>query len=200
LATVSEATMSAWAASGVRIGRLLRNGVPDLAVERGSIEPVALIAGRLSPEKGVEQGVAAALLAGLRPLVVGAAYDRDYQPNLSGAEVLAPLPRGELRRLMARCAVTLAPLRWEEPFGLVYAEAQLAGCPVAGFRRGALPEVVPEGVGGHLVPADDVPALARAARSALNLDRDRVWESALGRFGMEPVLDAYERALRAVAR
>ena len=43
---------------------------------------------------------------------------------------------------MARAAVVLMPVTWNETFGLVAAEAQMSGCPSSRYRRGALPEVV----------------------------------------------------------
>jgi glycosyltransferase involved in cell wall biosynthesis len=60
--------------------------------------------------------------------------------------------------------------RWEEPYGLVVAEALACGTPVAGFARGALTGLV-DGRTGCLAPADDVPALARAILSAATLSR-----------------------------
>ena len=46
---------------------------------------------------------------------------------------------------MARAAVVLCPARWEEPFGMVAAEAQACGTPVVAFGRGALGEVIVDG-------------------------------------------------------
>jgi glycosyltransferase involved in cell wall biosynthesis len=101
---------------------------------------------------------------------------------------------------MAASAVTVCAVRWDEPYGLVAAEAQMAGCPVAGYRRGALPEVVEEGVGGILVDPDDVEALAGAIRGCLKLDRRLVRMSAQRRLGLEAVLDRYEVALDEASR
>jgi glycosyltransferase involved in cell wall biosynthesis len=62
-----------------------------------------------------------------------------------------------------------------------------------------MPEVVEEGVSGHLATPDSVEALAEAVRRALSLDRWAVRTSALRRLGLEPMLDEYESALKAVA-
>lgn len=204
LATVSEAARRDWAASGVADVLVLRNGIPDQAPEPAMVEPVALIAGRISPEKGVAAGIRVALRAGLRPRVVGEAYDRTYfetevRPLLDQVELLPTVPRHTLWRLMARAAVTLLPIAWEEPFGLVAAEAQMAGCPVVGYRRGALPEVVEEGVSGFLVDPDDEDALVVAVGRAQRLDRARVRASARLRLGLDAAVDAYEAVLLEVA-
>jgi glycosyltransferase involved in cell wall biosynthesis len=200
LATVSVSCRASWKSAGVTIDRVLENGVPELPVDGGPVVAVALVAGRFSPEKGIEHALEAAHAAGIRVWVAGAAYDPGYAPDLTGAERLGSLPRDDLRRVMGRSAVTVCAVRWEEPFGLVAAEAQMAGCPVAGYRRGALPEVVEEGVSGVLVEPDDIQALARAIRRCLMLDRRAVRASAMRRLGMEEALDRYESALREAAR
>jgi glycosyltransferase involved in cell wall biosynthesis len=101
---------------------------------------------------------------------------------------------------MGRSAVTVCAVRWDEPFGLVAAEAQMAGCPVAGYRRGALPEVVEDGVSGVLVEPDDIEALTHAIQRCVSMDRHAVRSSALRRLGMEQSLDQYEEALSVAAR
>jgi UDP-glucose:tetrahydrobiopterin glucosyltransferase len=195
LATVSNSCRGEWAKVGVE-AIVLPNGVPDWQPEPGTVRPVALIAGRISPEKGIEDGVAAARLAGLEPLVVGGDYDPAYRARLAGVEIRPPLDRRGIWRLMAECAVTLMPVKWEEPFGLVAAEAQVAGCPVAAYARGALPEVIGEGAGGFLARPDDVEDLAGAIRRCLELDRASVRSQARERLLLDRSLDAYEEALR----
>src|SRR2546429_5792869 len=93
-----------------------------------------LFRSRVSPEKGTAEAVEAARRAGLEPLVVGTVYDRDYWAR----EVAVPVrrvERPELWRLMAGSAGTLMPGAWDEPFGVVAAEAQMAGCPGLGYPR-----------------------------------------------------------------
>jgi glycosyltransferase involved in cell wall biosynthesis len=206
LAVVSESSKQDWQAEGVKIGWVLPNGIPDMPdiwANPFEIQPWALIAGRLSREKGIEHGVRAALLAGLTPLVVGADYDPNYWPDLSGAMLWPPLPRAELRELMVRSAVTILPVQWREPFGLVAAEAQLAGCPVAGYALGALLEVVTQGKGGFLAaptgpPERMIPRLADAVEAALLLDRAEVRRQARLKFSMEKALREYVQAFGGV--
>jgi len=104
-----------------------------------------------------------------------------------------------LWQLMAGASVTLLPVHWDEPFGMVGAEAQMAGCPVAGYARGGLVEIVEAGVSGFLSEPGDVKALAEAAVAATKLDRVAVRASAMSRLGLDAALDAYEAALAAVA-
>jgi glycosyltransferase involved in cell wall biosynthesis len=197
-ATVSESCRRAWATAGAGQVNVLRNGVPVFKVEEVPIRKEALLAGRLSPEKGFEDGIEAARAIGLRPVVVGVPYDQTYQIDLNAADVLPPQPRSQLWQLMAGSAITLLPVHWDEPFGMVGAEAQMAGCPVAGYSRGGLLETVELGVSGFLGESGDVKALTVAALAATRLDRAAVRASAVNRLGLDASIDAYEAALAAV--
>jgi UDP-glucose:tetrahydrobiopterin glucosyltransferase len=204
LAAVSRHARQAWrSATGREVG-LLRNGVRDLEPADGPTLPIALIAGRISPEKGTDAAIRVARRAGLAVLVAGDVYDAHFHassvaPLLRPGEWIGPVSREELFQLMARSAVLLMPIRWDEPFGLVAAEAQMAGCPVAGYRRGALSEVVPHGIGGWLVDPDDEEALLDAVLIARTLERGAIRRRARIELGVDPMVDAYERMLTAVA-
>jgi glycosyltransferase involved in cell wall biosynthesis len=52
------------------------------------------------------------------------------------------------RNLLARAAALVFPIQWDEPFGMVMIEAMACGTPVVALRRGAVPEVVVDGVTG----------------------------------------------------
>ena len=80
---------------------------------------------------------------------------------------------------------------WEEPFGLVAAEAIASGTPVAAFARGGLTEVVGEGA-GRLARPDDVDDLARAIRSAAALPRGSVRLHAEAELGIDAMGCRYE--------
>ena len=199
LATVSQSCRRDWETAGVQVGRVIRNGVSDWPVTVDPVDDIALIAGRISPEKGIDHALEAARLAGVRCRIAGSLYDPDYVVDFAGAEMMGSIPRDDLRCVMGRSAVTVCAIRWEEPFGLVAAEAQMAGCPVAAYRRGAMPEVVEEGVSGFLAVPDDVHDLARAIVKCLALDRGKVRASAQRRLGLEDMLNRYEAALSEVA-
>ena len=193
LVTVSQAAAAGWEAVGVSAA-VIRNGVPDFDAGTPEVGPRAVVAGRVSPEKQTHVAVALARRAGLQPVVVGTVYDAAYAAE-HGIQA-RPLPRSELWRLMAGAAVTLMPVAWEEPFGLVAAESQVAGCPVVAYRRGGLPEVVEEGVGGHLVEPGDEDAFVAAIASARALDRQRVRASARARLLIDRCAEEYEAVLR----
>jgi glycosyltransferase involved in cell wall biosynthesis len=199
--TVSEAMRQAWGRAGLGGAELsvIPNGVPAFTPPSAAVRERALIPGRVSPEKGTAAALRLARRSGLEPLLVGGIYDEGYWER----EVHVPVrsvPRAELWELMAGSAVTLMPVEWEEPFGLVAAESQMAGCPVVAYRRGGLPEVVEEGVGGFLVEPGDEDAFAAAIGAARNLDRGGIRASALRRLDIKQTAARYEEALTSLRR
>jgi glycosyltransferase involved in cell wall biosynthesis len=166
----------------------------------------AVFAGRLSPEKGAAEAIAIARIAGIRIEVFGDRYDAEYARTridpLSaepGVVVHPGVPQEALWKAMARAAVVLCPARWEEPFGMVAAEAQACGTPVVAFRRGALDEVIADAVTGFLVPPDDLVAAADAVGSAPALSRSACREHAETHLDIERSLDTHERLYERVA-
>ena len=197
LVAVSADSQRRWRAAGAHDVNLIQNAIPDFDVRIAPPDPIALIAGRIAPEKGTAAAIRVAKRAGLEPVVVGEVCDRNYfareiVPLLDGVRVMRTLPRERIWALMGRAAVTLMPIEWEEPFGLVAAEAQAAGCPLVGYARGALPDVVRQGEGGILVSAGDEDALAAAIPMARCMERVPVREQARDRFEFDAMADAYE--------
>ncbi len=211
LFAVSETSGRQWVQAEVGEIGILPQGVPDLvrwpagSGPRRATEPdVVLIAGRIAPEKGTAVAVRAARAGGYRPLVVGRVEDEAYfraevAPLLDDGEAVRAVTRPALAATMGRVAATLMPVAGEEPFGLVAAEAQMAGCPVVGYRAGALPEIVDDGVGGYLVEPGAEQDLPDAIRATRSLDRRRIRALALERFPLDTMVDAYEVELRRVA-
>jgi glycosyltransferase involved in cell wall biosynthesis len=137
--------------------------------------------GRLTRDKGPEVAIRLARAAKI-PLHMAAkiprAETRYYQDRLK------PLIDGDHIRLVGEvndeakadllknAAALLFPIDWPEPFGLVMIEAMACGTPVVAFRRGAVPEVIDEGVTGFVVDTEEA-AIAAIERAA-NLDRRRI--------------------------
>jgi glycosyltransferase involved in cell wall biosynthesis len=194
---VSEWQRRAWSHS-VTVDAVVRNGVPvDRIPWSADAGEGALYAGRLSPEKGVAEAVEIAIAAGVPITVVGNAYDTEYAAELmqtfggrDGVVFMDALPRAALWELMSRSCAVLCPVRWDEPFGLVGAEAQAAGTPVIGFDRGALDEVVLNETTGALV--EDVEDAAAALRDVARFGRIACREHAEKHLSLESTLDAYE--------
>jgi UDP-glucose:tetrahydrobiopterin glucosyltransferase len=166
----------------------------------------AVFAGRLSPEKGAAEAIAIARLAGVPIDVFGDRYDPEYartriapSSEEPGVVVHRSVPQPTLWKAMARAAVVLCPARWEEPFGIVAAEAQACGTPVVAFRRGAVGEVIIDGVTGFLVAPDDLRAAAAAVGRAPTLSRTVCREHAEAHLDIETSLDAHEQLYQRLA-
>ncbi len=160
--------------------RLVGNGF-DLAAytfrPEPAPEPLLGWAGRIAPEKGLEDAATAAARLGRRLLVWGVQEDPAYAAAVAASvpagtlEWRGFLPTERLQAELGRCRVLLNTPKWNEAFGNVVVEAMACGVPVVAYRRGGPGELIDPGVNGLLVPADDVDALTQATAAAEGLDR-----------------------------
>jgi glycosyltransferase involved in cell wall biosynthesis len=149
---------------GARDIRIIPSGInlPRRVVEPAA-PPHVLFVGRLSPEKGVDELVAAT--DGLARVVVGDGPLRDLVPDAVGF-----VPPQLLSSYYERAAVIVCPSR-REGYGVVAREAMAHGRPVVASAVGGLLDAVEHDVTGLLVPPGDARAL-RAAIERLLADAD----------------------------
>ena len=133
--------------------------------------------GRMHPDKGVLQAIEVAELSGSNLLIAARIHGRDEErffaeqvrPRLSSTiEFVGEVGFADKTALLSCARALLFPLQWEEPYGLVVAEAQACGTPVLSLRRGAIPELVEDGRTGllrehHLELVDAVERLPEIA-------------------------------------
>jgi glycosyltransferase involved in cell wall biosynthesis len=160
--------------------------------------------GRMGPEKGCHHAIAVAHETGL-PLKIAAkcrepaerAYFAEHiEPHLGGAiEYLGEIGHDEKVQLLLDARVTLFPIEWEEPFGLVMIESLACGTPVVATRRGSVPEVLEHGRTGIVVERHE--DLAAAVEEADRLDPAECRRAVEERFSTEPLVTRYLRAFRA---
>ncbi|HZC04307.1 MAG TPA: glycosyltransferase family 4 protein [Ktedonobacterales bacterium] len=143
-----------------------------------------LFVGRISPEKGPEHAIAIAKKANL-PLKIAAKVDpkdrkffeQTIKPLLDDPliEFLGPVNERRKRVLMKNALALLLPIRWREPFGMVFIESLACGTPVLTCPQGAAPEILSEGVTGYMRESDD--ELAEAATRVVGVSRAgcRAW-------------------------
>lgn len=184
------------------------NGVDtNLYTPRTSVAPDAplVFLGRLDPIKGAHNAIAIARGAGRRLILAGTKitagpdaryFDHRIAPHLDGvaATYVGPVDDAAKNRLLGEAAALLMPIEWEEPFGIVMAEALACGTPVIAFTRGSVPEVVRHGLNGFVCrtvgeAVAAVPALAAIDRRAVRAD-------CVARFSAPVVVDAYESLYR----
>jgi glycosyltransferase involved in cell wall biosynthesis len=91
--------------------------------------------------------------------------------------------------LLAGAAALLFPIDWPEPFGLAMIESMACGTPVVAWRCGSVPEVVDDGVTGHVV--DSIEEAVAAVDKAARLDRTQVRGRFEDRFSAERMVEDY---------
>jgi glycosyltransferase involved in cell wall biosynthesis len=157
---------------------------------------------RVSPLKGTHVACEMAHNAGVRLIIAGkidAGADMRYfeekvEPLLDRDQViyLGEVSEAEKRRLFAEAKGFLFPLQWDEPFGLVLAEAMACGTPVLSLARGSVPEVVIDGETGFVV--GDVDELMGCLSRTSEIDPKACRARAEERFGVKRMTDDYEAA------
>jgi len=203
----------------IAISENQRDEVPDLpwlttihnAIEVGSYpfvedkEDFALFLGRFHPQKAPHLAIDACREIGLPLVIAGKCseqveqeyFAREIAPRL-GSDVrhVGVVGHHLKRELLGRASALIFPIQWEEPFGLVMVEAMACGTPVVATRRGAVPEIVTDGITG--VICDEPWELAGALEAARNLDPRKCREDAEQRFDVPQMASRYEAAYRRV--
>jgi glycosyltransferase involved in cell wall biosynthesis len=183
--------------------RTIYNGVEtaryDAVVSVPPDAPLVFL-GRLEPIKGAHHAIAIARAAGRRLVIAGNRVEASAEyfttriaPHLGGPDVTylgAVDDRGK-NAVLGSAAALLMPVEWDEPFGIVMAEALACGTPVIGFARGSVPEIVQDGVNGYVTHTVD--EAARAVHRLPAIDRSAVRADCEARFGDRVVVDGYER-------
>lgn len=120
--------------------------------------------------------------------------------------------------LLQNARLLIAPIRWEEPFGLMFTEAMATGTPVVAYARGAAPEIIEDGVTGYLVNESDefirgkwtvtktgVDGLAEAVERIYQMPDDhylRMRKACRARveqyFSAQTMINAYEKTFQAI--
>ncbi|OYW11570.1 MAG: glycosyl transferase [Planctomycetales bacterium 12-60-4] len=152
--------------------------------------------GRIHPDKGAGDAIAAARAAGrtldMYGIVQDAGYhEREVVPHVDGAHVRFHGPVGGEARIAAlgQARALLHLIHFEEPFGLSVVEAMACGTPVIATRRGSMSELIEHGVNGFLV--DTVEEAVDAIGRAGDLDRRAVRRTVEERFSVDRMAHAY---------
>jgi glycosyltransferase involved in cell wall biosynthesis len=178
--------------------RVVGNGIDvDAFPFSDAPDDTLLFLGRLEPAKGPDLAMDAASAVG-RPLVLAGPvidepwFESTIAPRLGDEfRYVGVADDAEKKALLGSASCVLAPIRWDEPFGLVAVEAMACGTPVVGSARGALPEIIESGITGEV--ARETEALPASIGRAVALDRGGVRARAAQRFDLDVVADEYVR-------
>jgi glycosyltransferase involved in cell wall biosynthesis len=155
--------------------------------------------GRISPEKGTHLAIEIAKATGIPLKMAGKVdpFDVEYfeeqiKPQIDGEliQFLGEADHFMKNDLMGRAFVTLFPITWREPFGLVTIESMAAGTPVIAMNLGSVPEVVADGVSGYI--CNNVAECIEAVAKVPTLSRAACREYVANRFGVEQMANGYE--------
>jgi len=160
---------------------------------------------RISAEKGPHLAIEVARRLGRRLIIAGNVHPVDEPyfrakvlPEVDGRDVLyvgeADYPTK--RRLFAEASCLLAPITWDEPFGLFMVEAMACGTPVVAIGRGSVPEVVDHGRTGFVV--DGPEAMAEAVGRVHEISPHDCRSHVASRFNVARMTDDYLSVYRRI--
>ncbi len=166
-----------------RIGRwaMIPNGVALATYPfspRVSDDAPLVFLGRIEEIKGPHLAIEIARRAGASLIIAGnvpeahlAWFEAHVAPHVDGDRVryVGPVNDVQKSQLLGRARALLMPILWEEPFGIVMAEAMACGTPVLGLDRGAVAEVVDDRVTGFV--RRDIDGLVEAVSRIGEIDR-----------------------------
>lgn len=164
----------------------------------GPRDDYLLYLSRISPEKGAHIAIDVARGLGRKLIIAGNidAPDREFfeteiLPRVDGdlIEYVGEADYCQKRDLMSRALCLLAPIVWEEPFGLFMIEAMACGTPVVVFRRGSAPEVVRHGITGFIV--DTVDEMTQAVKQVKSIDPQACRAHVERNFNVSRMVDDY---------
>jgi len=157
------------------------NAVPANTYRMTSaVEPDAplVFLGRIEEIKGPHLAIEVARLSGRRLILAGNIqegheefFNSRVKPLIDGDRVryVGPVNDEQKNALLGGAAAFLMPILWDEPFGIVMAEALACGTPVIGLKRGSVPEVVRQGINGFV--CESVEDMAAAVAKLPLIDR-----------------------------
>lgn len=163
-----------------------------------------LFLARFSPEKGAKEAIEIAKRVG-KKLVIATKIDTVDKPYYESCKELIEQSQvefvGEIGmetkiRLLQNATALLAPIQWEEPFGLFIVEAMACGTPAVAWNRGSFPEIISHGIDGFL--GNSVEELAYYAEMVPSISKDVCRKKVEQLFTKERMADGYIQAYEKV--
>ena len=162
-----------------------------------------LFFGRMHPDKGAAEAIAAAHASGRRLMMAGIVqdqgyFDRNVAPAIDGDRIqfIGAVGGADRARMLGAAQCLLHLINFEEPFGLSVIEAMASGTPVIACNRGSMPELIDHGVTGFLV--DSVEEAVAAIDRIGEIDRAACRAAVMERFTVDRMADAYLALYRSI--
>lgn len=178
------------------------NCVPiELYKYNQNVEPDAplVFLGRIEEIKGTHTAIEVAKITNRRLIIAGnipvgqeGYFQEKIKPHLNECvSYVGAVNDKQKSELLGNCLAFLMPIQWNEPFGIVMAEAMACGTPILGFPKGSVPEVIEDGVNGFI--CNDVNEMVRRVKDCSQIDRKIVRQIAKERFSIETIAAEYIR-------
>lgn len=176
------------------------NGIDITKYEARSVpipDAPLVFLGRIEPIKGPHTAIKVARKAGKELIIAGNIpneynlyFEKEIKPHL-GVDVryIGPVNDTEKNILLRDSSALLMPIHWNEPFGIVMAEAMACGTPVIAFNHGAASEVVMDGLSGYM--CNTVDEMATKILSTEKLNRKEIRSYCEQRFSNEVIVSNY---------
>ena len=121
-------------------------------------------------------------------------YREKVEPLIDGEQIqyLGEISHEDKVRLLGEATVTLFPITWREPFGLVMIESMATGTPVIAMNNGSVPEVIAHRKTGFV--CESLEEMIEMVPKATKLERQTCREYVVSRFSLESMTDEYEKA------
>jgi len=201
--TVSQAETFAFAKECQLLGSAI-----DLSLYEFCSQPEPKLAwlGRIAPEKGLEDAVAAAKITGISLKIMGKMQDEDYWQKICAdwpeapVEYLGFLTTTQMQEQLRQCRALLMTPRWVEAFGNVAIEALACGVPVIAYKRGGPAEIVRDGLTGFLVEPDSVNGLVGAIARLDQIDRSACRRQAEVEYSLGALGDRCEHWFKSILK
>src|SRR5690349_1426663 len=159
--------------------------------------------GRICEEKGTHVALDVAHEAGKQIIIAGQIYPFIYHQKYFAREIIPRLKRAganarfvnspsfrEKLDLLRNARALLLTSLVDETSSMVTMEASACGTPTYGFRRGALPEVIADGVNGRLFSTAQ--ELSEALRQNIEITPERCRQHAEQNFSARAMAARYE--------
>jgi len=134
-------------------------------------------AGRIAPEKGLEDAVKIASHLEEKLLVWGVIDDKEYATKIEKTfkkdfiEWKGFLPTNKFQEQLGQCRAFINTPKWNEAYGNVIVEAMACGVPVIAYDLGGPGELIQDGFNGFLVQPNDIEGMIKAIKSVSKIKR-----------------------------